>query len=532
VAYAASSGSSLDLVVDGAYIVQSSQTYRSGVPLVTGRDGELRVFVRATEANTAAPIVRARFYRDTTLVDSLTLQPTAIGATNGVPLSIDQLLLSRSWNATVPGRLIVPGMRMIVEVNPDHVVPERNPSNNLYPTSGTPMALDVRTVPTTYLTLIPIFQKGTGVAGNVTAGNIGQYTSLTSRIHPVSSLDVQLHSTYTTSVRLTPDDINNSWEDLLSELQAVWLAEDTTRDTSRTYYGVAHVTYASGVAGIGYIGEPVAMGWDHLPAGSEVMAHELGHTWGREHSPCGGPAGVDPNYPYADGRIGVFGFDVAQQVLHPDSDHDVMAYCSNVWISDYTYKGVLDWLIAHPQAPASAASRFVQPCLLVWGTVKDGQLRLEPPIEVRTRPHLPSKAGSQQVTGLAADGGTVFSLAFEPAPIADGKSGSAAFAFALPLSERDRGRLQSLRASSGAQVAVSEETEPARVAVQRQSADQVQLTWDAAKHPVLMVRDARNGEVLSLARQGSTIVRTTSDRLELQPAGRMRSAPLRVVVPR
>jgi hypothetical protein len=42
----------------------------------------------------------------------------------------------------------------------------------------------------------------------------------------------------------------------------------------------------------------------------------------------------------------------------------------------------------------------------------------------------------------------------------------------------------------------------------------VSLQWDAAAHPMVMVRDARTGEVLSFARGGSVTLPATGD-LEL-----------------
>ena len=34
----------------------------------------------------------------------------------------------------------------------------------------------------------------------------------------------------------------------------------------------------------------------------------------------------------------MFGYDVAAGVLKQKTSHDLMGYCDNEWISDYTYK--------------------------------------------------------------------------------------------------------------------------------------------------------------------------------------------------
>lgn len=45
--------------------------------------------------------------------------------------------------------------------------------------------------------------------------------------------------------------------------------------------------------------------------------------------------------------------------------------------------------------------------------------------------------------------------------------------------------------------------------------DEVRLTWDAAAHPLVMVRDAITGDVLSFAKGGDMVIRTPAKRLEL-----------------
>ena len=143
-----------------------------------------------------------------------------------------------------------------------------------------------------------------------------------------------------------------------------------------------------------------ALGWDYLPSGSDVVAHELGHNWGRNHAPCGGPAGVDPAYPHPDGSTGGYGLDVSTGTLKPPTTSDIMGYCDPKWISDYTYKAVLNYLSpASPIVMSAAVSQAIQPCLLVWGHIEDGELVLEPAFQVNTRPSLPDRAGPYSVSG-------------------------------------------------------------------------------------------------------------------------------------
>jgi hypothetical protein len=72
-----------------------------------------------------------------------------------------------------------------------------------------------------------------------------------------------------------------------------------------------------------------------------TFVHEVGHNQGRRHVPCGDPASVVEDYPYRDGMIGNFGFDVVTWTLHPPTHRDYMSYCDPSWMSDYGWNQVL-----------------------------------------------------------------------------------------------------------------------------------------------------------------------------------------------
>lgn len=87
--------------------------------------------------------------------------------------------------------------------------------------------------------------------------------------------------------------------------------------------------------------------------------HEIGHTFGRLHPGfCGETKDDLQHYPFPNGQLGgavnsFVGFDVGDPVqglpmtaLPGQTWHDVMTYCSYEWLSPYTYRGILDRLIA------------------------------------------------------------------------------------------------------------------------------------------------------------------------------------------
>jgi hypothetical protein len=287
--------------------------------------------------------------------------------------------------------------------------------------------------------------------------------------------------------------------------------------------------YSSGVAGVGYIGAAAAIGWDKLPTGSSVAAHEWGHNWGRQHAPCGGAGNPDGNYPYTGGEIGVIGYDLANDELKPADSHDLMGYCSNEWISDYTYTGVLNFRGSEPSV-ASGMGEAIQPALLVWGRIENGRAVLEPAFGITARPNLPRRSGPYRVEGRAADGGRIFGLDFTPFELADDPKGAKHFAFVVPLRPERAARIASLHlAGGGVQASIAQaSSEPVVVQVTRGVPGRVALRWDASKAPMIMVRDPVTGDVLTFARDGSAEVATARDELSLTVSDRVRSRDLRV----
>jgi hypothetical protein len=73
---------------------------------------------------------------------------------------------------------------------------------------------------------------------------------------------------------------------------------------------------------------------------------------------------------------------------------------------------------------------------------------------------------------------------------------------------------------------------PVAIEARRSAPGLVALRWDANSHPMVMVRDARTGEVLSLARGGAADLFTDRTDLDLVVSNRVQSRQVRVVVPR
>jgi hypothetical protein len=220
--------------------------------------------------------------------------------------------------------------------------------------------------------------------------------------------------------------------------------------------------------------------------------------------------------------------------------HDIMSYCDDAWISDYTYTGVLNFVAASQAAQASARLPL-QRSLLVWGSVRNGSLSLEPAFVLDAHPVGPGTMGTYQVQGLDRDGVVLFTQAFEPTPVADERGGADShFAFAVPLSDVVQSRLVALRLLGQGRQFVR--TTPAGQAqavapavqqglVQSWQGREAIIAWDTLAAPMVMIRDPGTGQVLSIGRRGRVAVFTSAMELDVLLSNGVGSTAQRVKAP-
>ncbi|MEO8478444.1 MAG: hypothetical protein ABI542_02345 [Gemmatimonadota bacterium] len=505
-------GSTLNLRISAMYLTQAAQRLDGSVPLVAGRNAVLRVFAIASEANSATPDVRVRLYHGAVLRQTYTLTAPS----GSVPLAVDESSLTRSWNLTLTPADVVPGMKLLADVDPAGGIPESDESDNQFPASGAPALIDVRSPGAFVLRFVPVQQQVNGLTGDVSAGNTAQFVSEALKLLPIAGVSSTIRTPYvTTAPELQSGNGNGAWGTILSELLALRAADGQ----SGYYYGVVKTTYGSGVAGIGYVGGSArtALGWDRLPSGSGVMAHEVGHNLGRSHVDCGGPANPDPNYPHAGGGIGIWGLDVGAMALKsPASYKDLMSYCNPEWVSDYTWEAMLAYRLAGANRliGESSPSRG----LLVWGRITAAGPVLEPAFIIDAPP-TPIRSGPNQIELRDAAGVPILSRSFAAESHADLPTGAEeAFAFVIPLTGNLEMRLASVVLRVGAQsVRIGMPTRPTEAAnpTARATGTASVLEWNARDYSMVLVRDAVTGTILSFARGGRVTVPVRANRLRL-----------------
>ncbi|HLO65585.1 MAG TPA: IPT/TIG domain-containing protein [Holophaga sp.] len=350
--------SALTLAEAGWYLTQATQDLDRSVPLVANRDGFLRVFLRASALNLASPSIRATIIRPDGQIWTALAQPPGLS----VPVRLDEGTLEASWNLPVPGTALAPGSLLTLALVPGGAMPEAAPVWN----EG-PRPLDVRVMQPLRVTLVPIVQAN-GAQGDVTLGGtrtLADWADLLKRLFPVATtaggVDIQVGTPLASTQTLVPDN-DGPWAATINELELKRMADNAL---DRFYFGVVRLGWDSGTLGLTGLGAlthtPFALGTDAPDAYQRTFAHEMGHVLGRDHAPCGGVVAAPGNWPdagarngaYTGGRIGIFGLDVARRELKdPARCTDIMGYCADTWISDFTYRGILNRGFAIQPAPA------------------------------------------------------------------------------------------------------------------------------------------------------------------------------------
>lgn len=301
--------------------------------LVAGKEVLLRVHLVASPSplSLSGPLAGA-VYHGGTFQGNLTFT-----CPNPIPTATSPGDLATTCNATLPGPWVTSDLGVELRADPDNQVQETDETDNartLTPQVGAGTVL--------HLTVVPVVHQG------VTA-TVPSFAEALLAVWPLKDVNYATRAPYTYAGTLSPTD-GNTWADLLDELRIL----RQTDGSGRYYYGFVRVGYTSGIAGIGDLGFPVAVGWDYAGSAPAVMAHELGHNFGRYHAPCE-VSNPDPNYPYPNATLGTWGYDRRNNSLKdPNAYHDLMSYCSPLWISDYTYEGAQGFWRPTPLRPKAS----------------------------------------------------------------------------------------------------------------------------------------------------------------------------------
>lgn len=355
----------VDIYPTGMEVVQSIQDLDNSVLLVANKRTFVRVHVNADQAVNG---VTARLfgYRDGVPLGFPLLPVNPAGFVNVLP-NPNRASLNDSFYFELPGPWTNDGsIALRAEINPFHEIEERMYSNNdIYrPINTFQQTNPLRVRLVNYQYFLP-----NDTLVSVRTFDMDMVESQLRRMYPISHLIADRRRLIDLMIDSPPraDYVNSK----LRWLRDVW--EDQGNGAlDAIYYGMVSDAggrirgkadgipsmVASGPAGAPRLDR---FAWDMDGSYADFYAgHELGHALGRKHAEfCGAEDGAD--YPYANGIIGgpanemdrFLGFDVGDSALGlnvnviPSSWTDVMSYCANEWISDFTYEGIHHYIQSH-----------------------------------------------------------------------------------------------------------------------------------------------------------------------------------------
>ncbi len=344
-------------------IVKNGSAVTGNAPLVAGRPGLVRVFVSPTSGWQPHAVTGV-----VTITTGGQAHTFISQLTPGAGASSDTSMTS-TFNFNVDAASLGADSTYLVQLK--DASSSGNNTGAQFPATGTARSMGVQTSGTLKISVYPIMFSSGGGTPSTGPLDVSAYQNVVQGMYPVTgaTLTVQSPITYTGAI---PTASGSNWSALLSWFTKNYRAIDAEADVY--YYGA----FAPSSSFQSFCGEGCVAGLSNVPssptnytmkasiglayggnsqdqqATGQTITHEVGHGHGREHSPttqsiqgCSTPSGLDPDYPYTNGAIGVMGYDPFQKVTYAEATYyDIMGYCEFDWISDYTYSALFDWVAA------------------------------------------------------------------------------------------------------------------------------------------------------------------------------------------
>lgn len=348
------------LVFEGAKV----ETHNA--PVIAGRPGLVRVFVLPTDGFAPGKIagvltVKTGDGKIQTYKDSRMITKASSDAATTSSLNFD-----------LPAEAFTVDAQYSVALTDDLGKGEGSPAQTpvAYPAEGLD-SLGVQATGVVKVVVVPVKYDtdSSGRLPDVSDAQLEVYRKTMMGLYPTSEVQVTAREPYSWTTAIASN--GSGWDTVLNAMVSLRRRDRAADDVY--YYGVFSpqssfesfcrrgcVTGLSGLvdnADDAFLRASVGLGY----AGAEsagTMAHEIGHAHGREHAPCGGASGPDRRFPYSGGVIGSWGYDInAKKLISPEDGTDMMGYCDNAWVSDYTYNALFERIVAVSGGQASAGAQ-------------------------------------------------------------------------------------------------------------------------------------------------------------------------------
>ena len=340
------------VVADGTLVQPSARK----APVVAKRTGLVRVYVKPDGGWTARDITA-----ELRLVAEGQKFPI-LRETKRISAASREEDPTSTFNLEVPGESLPPGVTFQIALTaPDGQKPELVASSEgRYPRDGGFESLGAEVAGKLRVVVVPVQYNadGSGRTPALGAAQVDLYKKRMMRLYPTSEVELTVHAPFPWDSQIASN--GNGFPNVLRAITQLRQQDRVEKDVY--YYGLlapkaSMAAYCGGgcVTGLSTVVDNpndssmrasigIGFGGDES---ANTMAHEVGHAHGREHAPCGGASGVDPRFPYQGGAIGAWGYDIFEKTLiEPTKGRDIMGYCRNEWVSDYTYNAFFERISA------------------------------------------------------------------------------------------------------------------------------------------------------------------------------------------